>query len=149
MILRAVAAAEAEAMADLHARAFDHPWPARDIAELMASPGVFALAVEDETLAGFILCRAVAGEAEVLTLAVDPAARRRGFARGLLDAALGAARAAQADVMFLEVSAGNLPAIALYEGAGFVRAGLRKGYYRGVAGSADALVMRLELGRAA
>lgn len=138
-------------MADLHARAFDHPWPARDIAELMASPGAFALAVGDgESFAGFILCRAIAGEAEVLTLAVDPAARRRGFARALVDAAALMARSAQADVMFLEVSAGNLPAVALYEAAGFVRAGLRRGYYDlGAAGTADALVMRLELGRAA
>ena len=50
--------------------------------------------------------------------------------------------------MFLEVSAENLPAVGLYEGAGFVRAGVRRGYYDlGAAGTADAIVMRLELGR--
>ena len=55
---------------------------------------------------------------------------------------------AGADVMFLEVAHDNLPALGLYEAAGFERAGLRRGYYdRGAAGSADAVVMRLDLGR--
>ena len=68
----------------------------------------------------------------------------------LVDAAAGAARMAGADVMFLEVAHDNLPALGLYEAAGFARAGLRRGYYdRGAAGSADAVVMRLDLGRAA
>ncbi|MET3526667.1 ribosomal protein S18-alanine N-acetyltransferase [Phenylobacterium koreense] len=147
MTLRPADAGEAWALAELHARAFDHPWPAQDIAELLASPGAFALVAEDERLAGFILCRAIAGEAEILTLAVDPAARRRGLARAMVEACAGLARAAQADVMFLEVSAGNLPAIGLYEGAGFVQVGVRSGYYDLGAGErADALVMRLELG---
>lgn len=149
MILRPAAADEAQALAGVHARAFDHPWPAQDIAELIGSGGGFALAAEAGEILAFILCRAIAGEAEVLTLAVDPPARRQGIARALVEAAAGVARAAGADVMFLEVADDNLPAIALYEGAGFVRAGLRRGYYsRGSAAAVDALVMRLELGRA-
>lgn len=148
MILRPAAADEAQALADVHARAFDHPWSAEDIAELMATPGVFALAADAKGPTGFILCRAIAGEAEILTLAVDPAFRRQGLARALVEGAGGIARAAAADVMFLEVSAENLPAISLYEGAGFVRAGVRPGYYdRGAAGRVDAIIMRLELGR--
>lgn len=148
MILRPAAAEEASALAAVHARAFDHPWSGGDIAELMASPGGFALVADEGALSGFILCRAIAGEAEILTLAVDPAFRRQGLARALVEAAAGIARAAEADVMFLEVSAENLPAVGLYEGAGFVRAGVRRGYYDlGAAGTADAIVMRLELGR--
>ena len=94
--------------------------------------------------------RAVAGEAEILTLAVEPAARRQGLALALVTAAAGAARMAGAQAMFLEVADDNVAAIGLYEAAGFTRAGVRRGYYdRGPQGYVDALVMRLDLGRAA
>jgi ribosomal-protein-alanine N-acetyltransferase len=97
-----------------------------------------------------VLCRALAGEAEVLTIAVPPWARRRGVGRALMAAAMGAARAAGARVMFLEVDVANTPAVALYERLGFERAGLRRAYYdRGPSGRADALVMRLDLSAAA
>ena len=149
MKLRGAWGHEAQALAQLHAAAFDHAWSADEIAQLLDGPGGFALLVENESPLAFILCRAVAGEAEILTLAVDPALRRRGLARALVEAAAGAGEMAGADVMFLEVAHDNLPALGLYEAAGFARAGLRRGYYdRGAAGSADAVVMRLDLGRA-
>lgn len=148
MNLRAASGDEAAALAAVHASAFDHAWPAGEIAALLEGPGGFALLVEDEQVRAFILCRAIAGEAEILTLAVEPAARRRGLARALVEGAAGLARTSGADVMFLEVAHDNLPAIGLYEAAGFARAGLRRGYYdRGPAGTADAIVMRLDLGR--
>lgn len=150
MKLRPACDHEAGDLARVHAQAFDHPWSASEIADLMASPGAFALVAEDAALAAFILCRAVAGEAEILTLAVEPAARRQGLARALVEAAAGAARIAGGEAMFLEVADDNLAAIGLYEVAGFTRAGLRRGYYdRGPQGYVDALVMRLDLGRAA
>ncbi|MEK7431313.1 MAG: ribosomal protein S18-alanine N-acetyltransferase [Pseudomonadota bacterium] len=150
MKLRGAWGHEAGELARVHAAAFDHGWSAAEITELLDGPGGFALLVEDAALVAFILCRAIAGEAEILTLAVDPAARRRGFARALVEAAAGAARIAGAETMFLEVADDNAAAIGLYEVAGFARAGLRRGYYdRGPQGYADALVMRLDLGRAA
>lgn len=148
MKLRGAWGHEADALASVHARAFDHAWSGPEIAELLDGSGGFALLVEGDAPLGFILCRAIGGEAEILTLAVDPAARRRGLARALVEAAAGAARMAGAEALFLEVAHDNGPAIALYEGAGFTRAGLRRGYYdRGAAGRADAWVMRLDLGR--
>ncbi len=150
MKLRAAWDHEAGELAHVHAQAFDHPWSTAEIAELMRSPGAFALVAEDAAPAAFILCRAVAGEAEILTLAVEPAARRQGLALALVTAAAGAARMAGAQAMFLEVADDNVAAIGLYEAAGFTRAGVRRGYYdRGPQGYVDALVMRLDLGRAA
>jgi ribosomal-protein-alanine N-acetyltransferase len=145
--LRPALASDAVALATVHALAFEAPWTAHEIASLMAAPGGFALAVDAEDgLAGFILCRAVQDEAEILTLATTPDHRRQGVARALVEAALAAARGAGAQAMFLEVAADNAPAIGLYEGAGFVRAGLRMAYYaRGAASAADALVLRREL----
>jgi ribosomal-protein-alanine N-acetyltransferase len=141
--LRPATRGDAAALAEVHAAAFEEPWPAEDILRFAEDRGGFALAVEAEGgLAGFILCRQMAGEAEVLTLAVRPAARRRGIGRALLAASLAIAEGT-ASGMFLEVAADNPGAIALYEGAGFEVVGRRPGYYgRAGAPSVDALVMR-------
>lgn len=148
MRLRGAWPHEAEAMAAVHGRAFARGWSVEDISALTSGPGGFALMVEeDEAVLGFILCRAMAGEAEILTLAVDPAARRRGLGRALVEAATGAARMAGAESLFLEVAHDNTPALALYEAVGFAHAGLRRGYYDlGGGNTADAVVMRLDLG---
>ncbi len=146
MIPRAADAMDAGALADLHALAFEAPWPARDFADLLASPGVFALVAKEDGVMALILMRAVAGEAEVLTLAPAPARRRQGAARALLEAGLALAAGAGAEAAFLEVAADNAGAIGLYRGAGFEAVGRRAGYYRRAEGPAmDALVLRRAL----
>jgi len=149
MILRAAIADEGEALARLHASAFDAPWSAADIAGMIGRREAYGLVAEDTDGAplAFILCRIMAGEAEVLTLAVDPAHRRRGLAQALLEAAQGLA-ATTAEAMFLEVAADNDGALALYQKAGFIGVGRRRGYYSRATGpSADAIVMRRALNR--
>lgn len=138
-LLRAAGPEDAGALAALHADAFDRPWSQADIAAVMAGPGALALVVESR---GFILCRAIAGEAEILTLAVSPAARRLGVGRALVEAAAGLAAQSGAGSLFLEVAHDNVAALALYASAGFERVGLRRGYY---ATGADAVVMRRAL----
>jgi len=130
-----------EALAALHGRCFTspRPWNAAEFAALLAGPGVFLLG----DAAGFVLGRALAGEAELLTLAVAPEARRRGAARLLLAAFEAGAVARGAAEAFLEVAADNAPALGLYQGAGWVEAGRRRGYYRRAEGPAtDALILR-------
>lgn len=148
MRLEPVDAAAAATLAALHALAFEHPWSAADIASALESPGAFALAVrlEDDQTAGFILARAIAGEGEILTLAVSPAARRAGIGRALVEAAIGICAASGAESLFLEAAQDNFAAIALYSQTGFELAGLRKSYYRREGAPAvDALVMRRTL----
>ena len=139
--------AEIDALAKLHAAAFDPSWSAEDIRQMLSARGTFALAVDAApgSLAGFILCRVIAGEAEVLTLAVRPEHRRRGVGGALL-AAAEAIASKTATAMFLEVAADNIGAIALYERAGYAAVGRRAGYYARRAGAgADAVVMRRAL----
>lgn len=146
MKLRVADATDALALARIHAAAFDHPWPPEAFLTLLGSPGVFALTAVDGEPIALILMRAIAGEAEVLTLAVAPSHRRRGVARALLRAALAQAAAAGAEEAFLEVAADNPGALALYREAGFGGAGRRSGYYRRPDGEAvDALVLRRTL----
>lgn len=148
MNLRPVGSEAAFDLADIHDRAFDRPWTALEFDELLKSPGAFAVlgeAGEPAAAKGFILCRAIAGEAEILTIAVDPAARRRGWGAALVEVAAGLAAEAGAEAMFLEVAADNQAAIGLYQTTGFSKVGLRKGYYPHPDGARDALVMRRAL----
>lgn len=132
-------ASEAAALAALHATAFPTPWSVGEFAALLTQPGVFAVSEPG----GFILIRQVMDEAEVLTLAVRPDARRAGLGGWLVGQ--GAVRAAQAGAtrLFLEVAEDNAAARALYDRAGFRRIGRRKGYYD--AGRTDALVLERDL----
>jgi [ribosomal protein S18]-alanine N-acetyltransferase len=136
----------AAAMASAHAQAFDAPWDEGSFREFLEGLGVFGFVALDEDPLGLVLCRVIGEEAEVLTLAVARWTRKQGIGRALMDVALEAVRGAGAARVFLEVDIQNGPAIRLYERLGFVRAGLRRGYYdRGAAPRADALVMRLDL----
>ena len=130
------------ALAALHARSFvtPRPWTEAEIARLLADPLVFLLVEGD---AGFLMGRAVAGEAELLTLAVAPEARRRGLGRKLVSRFLYQARLRGAESAFLEVAEENAAARALYARTGFSEVGRRRGYYRDPKGRAvDAVVLR-------
>ena len=85
----------------------------------------------------------VDGAAEILTVGVVPAARRRGIANTLVHALLDEARSRGAAEVFLEVRVDNDAARALYEREGFAEVGRRKGYYEH--GRVDAVVMRRAL----
>lgn len=133
---------QAERLAELHASAFDRPWDAATFETLLGQSGVAAL----EQPGGFILVRIVVGEAEILTLAVRPEARRQGLGRALTAAAAGLARSQGAEALHLEVAHDNAAALALYRAAGFVEAGRRPGYYAREEGpAADALILTLKL----
>jgi ribosomal-protein-alanine N-acetyltransferase len=135
-------AEDAGELAAIHATAFDRPWDETAMREMLTGSGAFGLKADG----GLILCRVLAQEMEVLTLAVAPDRRRQGLAKTLLAAAIEAARQSGARAAFLEVADDNAPAAALYASQGFRRAGLRRGYYnRGAHGRVDALVMRLDL----
>ena len=130
-------AADTAPLAVLHAASFAKSWDAAAIAALLATPGAFAFHHSD----GFVLMRVAGQEAEILTLAVAPAARGQGLGRALLQAAARQAAILGAGQMFLEVSTENPPALALYAGQGFVRVGQRKAYYDG----GDALILKVQL----
>ena len=135
-------AALAQGLAALHAEAFDAPWSASAFADLLAQTGV-ALKGEAD---GFILIRTVADEAEIMTVAVRPSARRQGLGGRLVRAAAAHAAGSGATRIFLEVAEDNAPARALYGALGFELAGRRPRYYPRAEGPAvDALLLVLNL----
>jgi ribosomal-protein-alanine N-acetyltransferase len=131
-------------LAHLHARAMSdpRPWSEAEFAVLMTPPHVHVSA----DAAAMAVGRTVAGEAELLTLATLPEARRQGHARRHLAAFEAEARRRGASVAFLEVAEDNAAAIALYSAAGYLDAGRRTRYYSRADGlSADAVTMRKPL----
>lgn len=149
--IRPVGLPHLSVLAALHAEAFEDAWSESSIGELMAMSGALALLAEldSEGALGFLLCRQAGSEWEVLTLAVRPAARRRGIGTALVAALCAAAEAAGGEAVILEVALDNDGARLLYDRCGFVEVGRRPAYYaRPGARSVDALVLRRALARA-
>jgi len=132
---------DAPALATIHAAAFSpaEAWGEDAIVLQLVLPGTFGLI---DRRGGMLLGRIAAGEAEVLTLAVAPPARRQGVATALLRGTKALVQERGGTTMFLEVAVGNAPAQALYQQEGFVEVGRRRRYY---ADCSDALVLRCDL----
>ena len=127
---------DAKPMSALHARCFPNGWSARDIDTLLRQSGVAGFKSVDGQ--GFILIRRVIDEAEILTICVDPAKRRSGLGRDLLDAGIHEVANQGATRILLDVSVNNLAAYTLYQNAGFAETGRRRAYY---ADGSDAILM--------
>jgi ribosomal-protein-alanine N-acetyltransferase len=142
-----IATQDAARMAALHAQAFETAWRETAFSQALATPHGHAFAVLKGTQwQGFILLQrlgapinGVADEAEILTLAVRPDARRCGFGKALIDHAVAHL---SLDKIILEVAADNEAACALYRACGFHIDGRRSAYYKKPDGSrTDAILM--------
>jgi ribosomal-protein-alanine N-acetyltransferase len=132
-------------LAAIHAGSFpaNQVWDAAAIELLVGLPGhVALLALEGGEPVGFALGRLQVPEAEILTLAIMPKARGKGFGQALLEALMAEVAAKGGREVFLEVAEGNAAARALYARAGAVNIGRRRRYY---ADGADALTLRIAL----
>ena len=133
-----------EQLAALHAACFTapRPWSASEFTSVLNLPHSFLLTQSG----GFLVGRAVAGEAELLTLAVPPEARRQGTGDLLIEAFLHQIALMGAESAFLEVATDNAAALALYGKHGFVEVAERRAYMKGTDGRArDAYIMRRDL----
>jgi ribosomal-protein-alanine N-acetyltransferase len=127
--------------------AWERPWTEAEFVRLLAAPGCFGLLLRvDGEACGLVLGRVAADEAEVLTLGVVPAARRRGGASRLLAAVCQRCRRDGARRLFLDVAEDNVPARRFYEAQGLSEVGRRPAYFDRAAGaSVAAIVLRLDL----
>ncbi|WP_192499184.1 GNAT family N-acetyltransferase [Skermanella pratensis] len=143
--------ADCEVLGCLHSACFpEDPWSGAAIGRLLATPGMFSFLADvgepgEPRPVGFVLARVAAGEGEIITIGIEPAARRAGAGGALLDAAAGAARDCGAESLFLEVAEDNNPALRLYRRRKFLEIGRRPNYYRRIDGAVAAIVMKLEL----
>lgn len=139
--------ADTQAIAVLHAASFHRGWSQDEIERLLLDRCILThRAAIRRKLAGFIMSRIVAGEAEILSVAVGSTQQGRGLARNLLRLHLGRLAGQGVKTVFLEVDENNEPAIRLYRRMGFYEVGRRPGYYPdGPSGPSNALTLRRDL----
>ena len=131
-------------IAEIEKLCFSDPWSENSIAsELDNRLSFWLVALDGDTVAGYIGSQSVLDEADMMNVAVHPDHRRQGIGRDLVLALSDALREKGIKGLMLEVRMSNAPAIALYEKLGFAQVGLRPNYYRNP--KEDALIMRKKL----
>ncbi len=141
-LVRPMRLSDLPAVMEITRRSLPLPWGEAIWREELDSPfGLYLILEEDGAVSGYIGLKLISDEAHVMTIAVCPGRRRRGFARTLVETALADPASAGARRIYLEVRPSNVGARALYGSLGFVETGLRPAYY----GDEDALLMTLDL----
>ena len=145
MTIRPLTEADLQAAADIHTASFEAGWNADAFRNHLALAHIALGHFDEGALSGFIVLGACTDQTDIITIAVNPAARGKGLGRGLVEAAETEAGARGAELIFLEVAEDNAAAIALYKSCGYVPIGKRKNYYRRAGGRVSALTMRKTL----
>lgn len=151
--VRPARAADIAAMGALFEDAFDEPYGAPAVADLLKPPSAWALIAETPVAeaenagpvqpVGYLIASTAADEAEILSIGVAARYRRKGVGARMINFMVQHARSKGAVKIFLEVAADNTAGIALYAARGFERVGIRRNYYKRRGGVfVDALILR-------
>ena len=139
-------------IADIHANSFPTMWSADEIAALLSQDHVVSLIarksniIQQRKILGFVICRKAADEAEILTIAVEPRQRRKGFGRMLVDELIRQLYRDGIKKLFLEVDDQSTGAVKLYKNVGFKKIGTRENYYTQIgSNSCKALTMKYDI----
>ena len=118
-------------IAQLEKRCFSDPWSENSIrSELTGRLSLWVVALDGDTVAGYIGSQSVLGESDMMNVAVAPEYRRRGIAQALILELIRRLSQQGNRSLMLEVRASNTPAITLYHKLGFAQVGRRPNYYR-------------------
>ena len=130
-------------VAALEKQCFSDPWSEKSIAsELVNDLAFWLVALEGETVAGYVGSQTVLGESDMMNIAVHPDFRRQGIAEAMVDALITELHEQGSRCLTLEVRASNEPAKQLYRKLGFIPIGKRPNYYFNP--REDALILRKE-----
>lgn len=144
MIIERMNAAHVPQIAELEKVCFADPWSVTSIeTELSSRLSLWFVAMEGDTVVGYVGSQTVIDESDVMNIAVHPDYRRQGIGEALLETLADALREKGSRGLTLEARVSNTPAVSLYKKAGFLQVGLRKNYYRNP--KEDALILRKEL----
>ena len=143
MIISEMKSEHVAQVAALEALCFSDPWSENSVASELRNPlSLWLVALDGNTVIGYVGSQTVCGETDMMNIAVHPNCRRKGIAASLIVDLIRALKLRQSRCLTLEVRASNSSAIALYEALSFVQIGCRKNYYRNP--KEDALILRKE-----
>jgi [ribosomal protein S18]-alanine N-acetyltransferase len=146
-LLQPMTTASLDAVMAIENAVYPFPWTRGNfIDSLAAGQPAWSLTDAQGRLLAYLVAMLGVDELHLLNITVAPGVQRRGHARHLVDALAAYARERGCTQLWLEVREGNAGARATYERLGFVRVGVRKGYYpAGFGRREDAVVMSLFL----
>lgn len=143
MEIRKMTAREVPQVAELEKLCFAMPWSEKSVAGELENPlSLWLVAMDGESLAGYVGSQTVMDETDMMNLAVTPQFRRQGVGEALVNALVASLKELGSRCLTLEVRDSNGPARALYAKLGFAEVGRRRGYYRDP--REDALILRKE-----
>ena len=130
MILREMLVDDLDQVMEIEEELFSVPWTKEGfLTFLMKENGMFLVVEEKDRILGYCGLLTVLDEGDVTNVAVRRDRQREGIGNFLMGSMIRLAEERGITMIHLEVRAGNETAIRLYERQGFVRDGLRKGYY--------------------
>lgn len=155
MLIQPAEKPDLSTLAEIHAASFRHGWSDGELEKMLGNENYLCMVAHPPRTtrskpSGFVFVRSILDEAEVITIATDPAIRRKGVARKLMQTVIRKLEFDRKSKLFLEVDEANKAAIKLYQNLGFKTISERKGYYSDSeskdAKKSTALVMQLDLG---
>ena len=130
-------------VAALEAMCFSEPWSEKSVASELTNPlSLWLVALEGETVIGYVGSQTVMGWSDMMNVAVHPDHRRLGVGKALIEELIRQLREQGSENLTLEVRTSNENAKALYAGLDFMEVGRRKNYYHNP--KEDALILRKE-----
>lgn len=143
MTVETLTAKHLEQVAELEQLCFADPWSEKAL-ELLTNDGAYgAVCLQDGRVMSYGGVLWAPGEGQITNIATHPDARRQGMGAAILEHLIKVAKSRGCEQLSLEARVSNNPAIALYERYGFVKMGLRRGFYKHP--TEDAYVMCLSL----
>jgi ribosomal-protein-alanine N-acetyltransferase len=136
---------DVDAVTAAEQRAYDFPWTRGNFVDSLKAGHSAWVCREDGVLVGYAVLMRVVDEAHLLNITILPEFQRCGLGSELLGQLFDVARGHGAVRMLLEVRPGNVSGLALYRRFLFSEIGRRRGYYPGLDGREDAIVLAREL----
>ena len=125
---------------NLEKMCFLDPWTEGQLlSEIESEYGCIFVKYDDGVPTGYSIWHMAGDQAELYRIGTNPDQRGNGYAHALMESGIIWAKMQDAESIFLEVRAGNNPAISLYEKHGFENIGIRKKYYTNP--TEDAVIM--------
>ena len=127
-----------------------HPWTLNTMSSCIGGRYFNLAAFNGDTMVGFYIGEKAGPDFTLMDICVAPSEQGKGMAKQLLNQFIDYGEQQNAENLFLEVRESNIPAIKLYENAGFIEMSVRKNYYPSdnpaKNGFEDAILMGMALG---
>lgn len=128
-------------VAAIEATVFSMPWSEQGFEDALKQDTIFVVARQEARIVGYCGMYCSFEEGEITNVAVSPEVQKQGIGKKIISGLLEAAKEKSISRVVLEVRVSNLPAIKLYEGFGFEKIGIRKGFYERPREDADIMVL--------